>query len=849
MGNQKLCYFLLLLLLPYSVPAGVLKGKVTDTKGAPLPYATVFIEGTTMGVNTNGDGEYLLNVTPGFYKVRCQYIGYQQGAVNLSIKDTETIKYTFVLKDQALEMKEVVVRVSSEDPAYSIIRKTIKRRKFHFDQVHSFQTAVYIKGVARSRKLPKKIMGKDVKGAVPFIDSSGKGVLFLTEENANYYSDGKREKTIIHSVRQSGSPAGLGFSELGPVVTFYENNVKIDDGSRGYVSPISDNALNYYRYKLQGQFDEHGHTIYKIRVTQKRHYEPCFNGTIYIVDDDWAIHSLNLTLTKESGMDMFDTLRMSQIFLPLDKDTWVGKSQVAYYTLNLIGLDVTANFVSVYDNQKVNQPIPDSIFADKVTSAYDKNSNKKDTVYWEDARPIPLETDEQKDFVVKDSLFKCITSPGYRDSIRKKKNAFKPIGFALTGASYSTKGYKDNFKTNSLLLGLTENNIVNYNIIEGFNLAPKIYWRHLIDTGKNLHGDIAAKYGFSNRHFNTIARLYYQGNDKELLTRMWLVGIEGGKYVFQYNPDNPVLEWYNTYSCLFVRENDLKIYERLDADAFVSRNYGNGLSWGVKASYQQRLPLQNTTDYAFLNGEKSGFASNTPHNLELLTAPWVKNDAAILHATASYKPGITFTQYPDFKVANSSKWPTFTLTYDKGIPGIINSISDFDKWRFMIQQEVRLKLLGSLKYNVGTGGFLNTGYVAIPDLMHLYGNRGIGYVSPYLQSFQFAQYYQFSNKAPIYGEGHVEYNLEGLLSNKIPLLKQARWYLLFGGNAFYATQSNYYTEAFVGIDNIGWKIFRGLRVDFVQSWDSFDGHNSGIRFGLNIPALAVAKNNPTMSEW
>jgi hypothetical protein len=95
----------------------------------------------------------------------------------------------------------------------------------------------------------------------------------------------------------------------------------------------------------------------------------------------------------------------------------------------------------------------------------------------------------------------------------------------------------------------------------------------------------------------------------------------------------------------------------------------------------------------------------------------------------------------------------------------------------------------------------------------------------------------------------VEYNLEGLLSNKIPLLKQARWYLLFGGNAFYATQSNYYTEAFVGIDNIGWKIFRGLRVDFVQSWDSFDGHNSGIRFGLNIPALAVAKNNPTMSEW
>ena len=160
-----------------------------------------------------------------------------------------------------------------------------------------------------------------------------------------------------------------------------------------------------------------------------------------------------------------------------------------------------------------------------------------------------------------------------------------------------------------------------------------------------------------------------------------------------------------------------------------------------------------------------------------------------------------------------------------------------------------MKLFGELKYNIGIGGFLNSNYVAVPDLMHLYGDRGIGYAAPYLQSFQFAQYYDFSNKEPIYGEAHLEYHLNGLLSNKIPLLRQARYYLVMGGNAFYARQSDYYTEAFIGIDNIGWKLVRVLRVDFVQSWDSYMGHNSGIRFGLSIPAVTTARNNATHSEW
>lgn len=850
MAFAKYILILVFLFSANSLQAGVLKGKVTDSKGTALPYSTIFIEGTTIGVSANGNGDFELPVAPGLYKVVCQYVGYQQSVFNLSISGSETITHAFVLKDQSLEMKEVVVRANAEDPAYPIIRNAIAKRKFHLKQVKSFQTAIYFKGVARSRKLPKKFMGQKVADESDAVDTAGKGILYLAEEDADYYADGDKEKTVIHSVHESGNKNGLGFSQFPHVITFYENNVSIlGKTSRGFISPVSDNALFYYRYKLLGEFTEQGHTVYKISVKPKRDYEPCFSGFIYIVDEDWSIHSLNMVLVKQSGLDLMDTLKLEQLFLPLQKDTWVIKNQVIGFTINLFGFDITANGVAVYDKQKVNEQIPDSIFAGKVASTYDKVANKKDTAYWTESRPIQLEKDEVDNFIVKDSLNKKLSSPAHLDSVRRKENKIRPLSLLTWGQSFQGKN-KDVYEINGVLLGLGTDNILNYNLVEGFNVAPRFSWRHKIDSSNNLHVDIATRYGFSNQHFNAVGRLYDFNHDKTFHGRWWLYGVEGGRYVFQYNPENPVLPFINTYSALFYRENDLKIYERWDASAFLSHNYGNGLTWFIKASYQQRLPYENTTDYSVIDGSKVGFTSNTPPHLLQTATAWEKHDAALIYASVSFKPGFTYTQYPDYKVANSSSLPLFTLNYEKGLPGIINSVSDFDKWSFSIAHDIDLKLLGDLKYNLVAGGFLNSAYVSIPDLMHVYGNRGWGYASPYLQSFQFAQYYDFSNKEKLYEEVHLEYHLKGLLSNKLPLLRQAGFHLLFGGNLFYVRQSDYYSEAFVGVDNIGWKLVRGLRIDFVQSWDSFNGRNSGVRFGFNLAgATIVTSDKRTHSEW
>ncbi|MBL7720334.1 MAG: carboxypeptidase-like regulatory domain-containing protein [Flavipsychrobacter sp.] len=830
---------LLLAFAPIAALAGIIKGKVTDDKGEGVPFAIVFVKGTTTGTSANANGEYQLHISAGTYSLTTQNMGYQQQVLKVTVKDNEPSVVNFKLKEQALEMDEVVIK--DEDPAYYIIRNAIKRRKFHLQQVKSFQTSIYLKGVLRNREFKpggmlKLLSGNDEKELKEGLgaDSNGKGVLYLCEENAEYFSQGDKERTIIHSVKESGDPNGLGFSQMPPVITFYENNVTIisDVSSRGFVSPISENALNYYRYTYQGEFKEGDYTINKIKVTPRRKYEPLLEGTIYIVDKDWAIHSLVLQATKENALDLIDTLRIEQGFLPLETDTWVVKSQVIYPTIGIFGFNIAGYFVTVYDNQKVNKPIPDTIFNQRITSSYERDANKKDSSYWTESRPIPLEDDEVNDYVAKDSINKKYNDPAYRDSMRRKGNRFSVVDFIISGESYNTKAYKNRFRINPLLdLVPGSRGMVSYNTVEGINISPILSCGHLIDTGKYLSTTVATRYGVSNGHFNAIGSMVYTQNRRDWIGRGWSVGISGGSYVFQYNPSNPIEPIYNVVSTLLYQKNHMKLYERMQANIFFNRSYGNGLRWRLSAGWQERYILFNTSNFSWASSDVQPFTENIPASLK--TVLWQNHQAVLAKASISYKPGHTYTQYPDYKVSNGSKWPLFSLDYEKGISGVLNSDVDFDKWRLGITDVLPLKLLGSLSYNIAAGGFLNARAVGSQDMMHLNGNQ-ILLAAPYQRSFQNLPYYTHSNTEQLYGEAHLEYSMKGLLTNKIPLLRQLQWYFILGTNTFYASSGNYYTEAFVSIDNIGYKMARLFRVDFVQSWDSYRSKPSfAIRIGLS----------------
>src|SRR5437762_1881566 len=143
--------------------------------------------------------------------------------------------------------------------------------------------------------------------------------------------------------------------------------------------------------------------IKRIKVITRRKNEPLFSGYLQITEDDWRIHSIDLFTTNQSQLELIDTLRINQIHVPVANNIWKTKDQVVYVAVKKLGFDFAGNFVNVYSNYDINPGFKKKIF-DRVLMKYDSAFNRKDTVYWNRVRPIPLEKDEKRDFVFKDSV-------------------------------------------------------------------------------------------------------------------------------------------------------------------------------------------------------------------------------------------------------------------------------------------------------------------------------------------------------------------------------------------------------------------------------------------------------------
>ncbi|NAS13747.1 TonB-dependent receptor [Poritiphilus flavus] len=86
-------------------------GTVTDEVGAPVAGASVYLEGTAKGAQTDFDGNYTIKgITPGTYNLVVSYIGYEtQTQYNVIVRSKGTPKYNFVLKEASEQLDEVVL--------------------------------------------------------------------------------------------------------------------------------------------------------------------------------------------------------------------------------------------------------------------------------------------------------------------------------------------------------------------------------------------------------------------------------------------------------------------------------------------------------------------------------------------------------------------------------------------------------------------------------------------------------------------------------------------------------------------------------------------------------------------
>ena len=454
---------------------------------------------------------------------------------------------------------------------------------------------------------------------------------------------------------------------------------------------------------------------------------------------------------------------------------------------------------------------------------YDTAFNKKDTNYWNAVRPVALENDEKRNFVFKDSVSRLLRdsmrSKAYVDSLRKNQKPVTIKGIFWSGQTHNWygKGYTLNWRVKPLI-PQTE-----YNTVEGVSLnIEQTYDYSGVKSKYNYQLDWNTRYGFSNTHLNSYADLMIK--PKKYGYRNRYLKLSGGKRLSQFNQDNPIDPLTNAAYTLLGKKNYMKLYENWFGRIEYNNKLESGFRINVHATYEDRIPLKNTTDYSFFNKENSLLPN---HPYELAHLPFEKHQVLVVGFTLTWQPGQRYIEYPWGKMPLGSKKPTFELEYNKGIKTLFGSDVNFDKWKFSMADNMNFKMGGEFKYRVGVGGFLNSKSVSIPDLQHFNGNETF-YNIKYLNSFQLAPYYRYSNAEEFYVYGHAEHHFNGLLTNKIPLFNKLRWNLVAGANTFFVNKNNYYAEAFVGLENI----FKLFRVDFVNAYQPELGNKFGVRIGF-----------------
>jgi hypothetical protein len=633
------------------------------------------------------------------------------------------------------------------------MRQAIKKREEHNKKVDSFTVEVYIKGLVRSRSIPDRVLGQKVdksemeKGG---IDSAGKGILFLSESLTKVaFKQPNKLKLEVVSSRQSGGGFGLSVPFF---VNFYTPNVALFSGNlapRGFVSPLADAAFHFYTFRYEGNFFEGDKMIDRIRVTPRRKNEPLFDGFLQIVDGEWRIHSLSLLVTKQQGLELLDTVRVTQVHTPLTNEIWRTQNQVISFAANMFGFGVAGDFLNVYTNYDLNPGFRRKYF-DRVLMKYDTAFNKRDNSYWTNLRPVPLEADEKADFQRKDSISRFSRDSMYTDrnidSLRKAQKPVRLVEFVKGGVSrsgYSTTAFRT-YRLDPLLNGLQ------YNTVEGVSVSAQQTYTILPRTGSvDYELGLNTRYGFSNTHFNAYGTLTIRS--KRVESSRQSISFSGGKRVLQFNRDEPIEELTNTLATLFYKNNYIKFYEAWFGRADFSKTFESGLQLALSANYESRIPLQNTSDFTFFYREKVLLPN---HPYELAQIPFNRHAAIVTSAAVTWQPGQRYIELPNRKVAIGSTYPTLELRYTKGLPWLFNSTANFDKWQFSVWDDANLKLLGTFKYRAGIGGFLNNRQVDIPDFQHFNGHQTI-ITYHYLNTFQLAPFYRYSNTEQFYTVLHA----------------------------------------------------------------------------------------------
>lgn len=758
-----------------------ISGSIRDENGNPVPFANIFVKETDGGTAADDQGRYFLSIDPGIYHLVVSSMGFEPLAIEVVIRD-KPIHRDFIIHSSTVQLEQIEVRVRRRDPAYEIMQHAIDNRDTFLEQVQSFRTHVYLRAVEnvdrKQKKQQEDIEDEDRKGPPvdPVAEARKKEEMRLAsinlvemqlDLNYKYPNMYKEERTAFKAY---GSRAGLFIPIFYQTdFNFYHNLVDLKGISEiPMISPLSKMAILSYRFKLEQTLKEDGQTVYKIRVTPRKTGDATVKGFIFINDSTWNINRLELTLHK-GALKFYDDFTIRQAYKKIDTTLWIPYRQEFDYRTKSGPRLFTGNTVLIYSGYQKDYSFPQRFFGDEV-AVTTQEAYKRDTVFWNHSRPEPLEGEQKRMMVYRDSIEAVHTSKEYLDSVEIAYNRITLGEVVYHGVGFRNDDKKSHFYI-APLIGL-----IDFSPVGGWRLGPDARYFRRYESERFIWTSGALRIGLKNRDVQGNAGISARYNP----FRSGDVALRFGRQFYSINSFDAYL-------------NQLKISNYIVRD-FVDAFHRIEIFNGFYVS----------TDFGFSNRTSvDGYDATSIINKVIKEVDPLKFEdyqAVITNLRLAYTPRQKYMREPNRKVVIGSDYPTFLINHKKGWPTVFGSDIDFDYIDIGIEQRLLLGTLGTSRYSLTTGKFINTRNLRYIDYKRFRQSDPYLYSDP-MHSFQLLDTAMASTDWFL--EAHYLHYFNGAMINNIPLVKKLKLRTVAGAGAMWVRESDFrHEEIFGGVERI-----------------------------------------------
>ena len=502
----------ILLLLAFVLPVMLhaqtskVRGRVIDAQdGAAIPYASVFFDGTSIGVSSDEEGRYYIEThDTSAVLLTAQILGYKPAL-------TRIVPGVFSEINFALEPDVDMLSAARIKPDDRWIRYILRQIDAHREQHDPelgdpWSVRVYSKvelDATHADWIAERSVLRDLLGDVlKYRDTSavtGQSYIpiMLSETFSQKYhsQEPPLDKEVMLANRISGlDPDNFMRQYAGSYLlktNFYKSTITLFN--LDVPSPAAAYGHAFYDYYLVDSLDLDGRKSYCLRFHPKRGVtSPTFDGEFYIDADDFGIRSAHVALSKVSNVNWIRHINIDTENRLTRQGRWFPRHEKLFIDFSIAVRD-SSKILSFLGNRELHYGEPDDrVMPPEAMESPDEvvmqNVVELDEEVWEASRPVPLSPREQGIYNMVDSL--------------KQKPQFK--AWYLLGRSLIV-GYVEGEKTKVAFGPLSQT--VMFNETEGWHVGVGFRTTKFFHPALRLKAN--AGYGFRDHRVKGGGSLEY----------------------------------------------------------------------------------------------------------------------------------------------------------------------------------------------------------------------------------------------------------------------------------------------------------------------------------------------------